>query len=100
MGSKVLRNFEIKTNSQKRGERKLAPHNGFFMCPLHLGWTAGKWHEWYPDVLNEAQTGLTTARNKYLWQSGWWIQHQRILSILSTQNNRSSIYLASAANYG
>ena len=64
-----------------------------------MGWTAGKWREWYPDVVapdgfeglvtNElnfagATRGvLTTKAQKYLWQRGWWTQHQRLLHALS-----------------
>jgi hypothetical protein len=47
-----------------------------------LVWTAGKWGEWYPDVLDD-QGQLTTERDKYLWQPGWLAQHDRILAAAS-----------------
>jgi len=46
------------------------------------GWTAGKWGEWYPDVLREDGT-LTTNSAKPYWQSGWLKQHDRLLSAMS-----------------
>lgn len=49
------------------------------------GWSAGKFAEWYPDVLAEAG-GLTTAIPKPGWQEGWLAQHDRILSAASAMN--------------
>jgi len=72
--------------------------------PSHpLGYTAGKWREWYPDVvasdneegviLNELLSGktgkLTTKAEKYLWQQGWFLQHQRFLKGLSNRVENS-----------
>lgn len=75
--------------------------------PSHpFGWSAGKWREWYPDVLDieggtrpgadvgNASVGLTTDREKYLWQSGWWQQHQRLLASLGAQRNRPAVVLS------
>ena len=47
-----------------------------------IGWTAGKWGEWYPDVLDD-DGRLTTGQPKYLWQPGWLKQHDRILAAAS-----------------
>lgn len=71
-----------------------------------IGWTAGKWREWYPDVVaapvnaagetvvtTHSFSGvgrLTTDRPKYLWQSGWWAQHQRLVGAMA-QGNRPPI---------
>lgn len=83
-----------------RIETSQAEH--FALVPSHpMGWTAGKWREWYPDIVapegfeglvtNElnfegATPGvLTTAAQKYLWQRGWWAQHQRLLQALSAR---------------
>ena len=72
----------------------------FALVPSHpMGWTAGKWREWYPDVVapegfeglvtNElnfegATRGVLTSKaQKYLWKRGWWTQHQRLLHALS-----------------
>jgi hypothetical protein len=69
--------------------------------PSHpFGWSAGKWREWYPDsVATDASGGgggggaygvaganarLSTGQSKYMWQPGWWLQHQRIVRALST----------------
>jgi hypothetical protein len=72
----------------------------FALVPSHpFGWTAGKWREWYPDVvapegftglvtnelLGATQGELTSAAEKYLWQRGWWVQHQRLLSALASR---------------
>lgn len=75
--------------------------------PSHpFGWSAGKWREWYPDVLDiedgarpgadvgDARVGLTTDREKYLWQSGWWDQHQRLLNSLGVQKQRPAVVLS------
>jgi hypothetical protein len=47
-----------------------------------VGWSAGKWGEWYPDLLQSDGT-LGTAKPKYLWQSGWNLQHNRLLQAAS-----------------
>ncbi|MEZ5402132.1 MAG: hypothetical protein R2729_20835 [Bryobacteraceae bacterium] len=47
-----------------------------------IAWTAGKWGEWYPDLLNEdGTTGV--AKPKYFWQEGWKLQHDRLLAACS-----------------
>ena len=51
-----------------------------------FGWTAGKWGEWYPDVLADIpdrRGKLTTKRPKFFWQPGWLKQHDRILQSAS-----------------
>lgn len=72
--------------------------------PSHpFGWSAGKWREWYPDVLDveggarpgaDVSAGLTTNRDKYLWQSGWWNQHQRLLDSLGAQARRPAVVVS------
>jgi phosphodiesterase/alkaline phosphatase D-like protein len=47
-----------------------------------IAWSAGKWGEWYPDVL-DAQGRLGTARPKYFWQAGWRSQHDRLVAAAS-----------------
>lgn len=47
-----------------------------------VGWSAGKWAEWYPDVLNE-QGELIADREKFMWQPGWLAQHDRLLQAAS-----------------
>jgi hypothetical protein len=51
------------------------------------GWTAGKWGEWYPDVLG-ADGKLTTAVAKPYWQAGWLKQHDRLLAAMSRMRGR------------
>ncbi len=46
------------------------------------GWTAGKWAEWYPDVLI-ARNELSIDRPKPGWQNGWLHQHDRLLDVLA-----------------
>ena len=79
-----------------------SPAKHFALVPSHpMGWTAGKWREWYPDVVAPEGFGglvnnelnfegatkgvLTTIAQKYLWQRGWWTQHQRLLRALSAR---------------
>ncbi|MEE2777437.1 MAG: hypothetical protein VYE73_11840 [Acidobacteriota bacterium] len=80
--------------------------------PSHpFGWSAGKWREWYPDVADirdgngatvsrignvapGTQFRLTTDRDKYFWQAGWFKQHQRLLEGLSAQSKRAPIVLS------
>ena len=85
-----------------RFKKSSAKHLAFI--PSHpLGYTAGKWREWYPDVvasdeedgtiMNELLSGkkgkLTTKAEKYLWQKGWFLQHQRFLKGLSDRKGNS-----------
>ncbi len=54
-----------------------------------FGWTAGKWGEWYPDVLPDSpdrRGKLTTKKPKFFWQDGWLEQHDRILQSASEMN--------------
>lgn len=51
------------------------------------GWSAGKWGEWYPDVLGKDGT-LTTTVPKPYWQSGWLKQHDRLLGAMSAMSGR------------
>lgn len=64
-----------------------------------IGWSAGKWREWYPDVVARTGPGsdgtvasthsfaapgrLTTGQAKYLWQPGWYAQHQRLIRAIA-----------------
>ncbi|MEZ5708099.1 MAG: hypothetical protein R3E02_01785 [Blastomonas sp.] len=52
-----------------------------------IGWSAGKWGEWYPDLL-DAEGRLSTAIAKPYWPQGWWTQHQRLLAMLGAQTGR------------
>lgn len=63
-----------------------SPAKWLFQAPsTPIAWTAGKWQEWYPDVLDKSGQ-LSIRTEKKLWQKGWWDQHQRLLSALAGQN--------------
>jgi hypothetical protein len=57
------------------------------------GWSAGKWGEWYPDILG-ADGKLTTAKPKPFWQQGWNAQHNRILSAASAMRERIPLFVS------
>jgi hypothetical protein len=51
------------------------------------GWSAGKWGEWYPDVLG-SDGKLTIDKPKPYWQSGWLAQHDRLITAMSSMAGR------------
>jgi hypothetical protein len=57
------------------------------------GWTAGKWGEWYPDVLG-SERKLTTAVPKPYWQSGWLKQHDRRVAAMSGMKGRIPLVIS------
>jgi len=57
------------------------------------GWSAGKWGEWYPDILgNDGK--LTTATPKPYWQDGWLAQHDRIMKSLGAMTTRTPLIIS------
>src|SRR5439155_3810048 len=54
------------------------------------GWTAGKWGEWYPDVLG-SDGKLTVAKPKPYWQSGWLKQHDRLIAAMAANKARAPL---------
>jgi len=57
------------------------------------GWSAGKYAEWYPDIV-ESDGTLNTATPKPGWKRAWNDQHNRILA--SASENRSiPLFMAS-----
>ena len=58
------------------------------------GWSAGKWGEWYPDVLDPATGSLTTNIAKPHWRQGWLDQHDRILESLSANRRRTPLVVS------
>jgi hypothetical protein len=52
------------------------------------GWSAGKWGEWYPDVLDGRNGKLTASTPKPYWQSGWLAQHDRLMRSLANMDGR------------
>ena len=51
------------------------------------GWSAGKWGEWYPDLLGP-DGKLSEAKPKPYWQRGWLSQHDRLMQGLSEMPGR------------
>ena len=51
------------------------------------GWSAGKWGEWYPDILSK-DGKLTTDVPKPYWQSGWLKQHDRLMAEIAAMPGR------------
>jgi len=72
-------------------------------------WSAGKWREWYADLLEtdssvrapgteqmtsdgggrvppEENPRLGTTKRKHMWQEGWFLQHQRLMAALTAQD--------------
>jgi hypothetical protein len=62
-----------------------------------IGWTAGKWMEWYPDVLN-ADGKLTTKEPKPYWQAGWLKQHDRLVAAMTAMKGRIPITVVRASS--
>ena len=75
--------------TRARGVRHLvhAPSNPF-------GWSAGKWGEWYPDVLDGETGQLTTANPKPYWQEGWLKQHDRLAQAIVGQPDRAPLVVS------
>lgn len=57
------------------------------------GWTAGKWGEWYPDVLHPETGQLTTQIPKPHWQQGWLNQHDRIMQAVANMRHRNPLFI-------
>lgn len=51
------------------------------------GWSAGKWGEWYPDLLG-SDGKLSVAKPKPYWQQGWLSQHDRLMQSLALMPER------------
>ena len=64
-----------------------APSNPF-------GWSAGKWGEWYPDILDPESGALTTAIEKPYWQEGWLKQHDRLAAAMGSQTQRAPLVIS------
>jgi phosphodiesterase/alkaline phosphatase D-like protein len=57
------------------------------------GWSAGKWGEWYPDVLGR-DNRLTVNEPKPYWQSGWLKQHDRLMEAMSNMKGRIPLIIS------
>jgi hypothetical protein len=57
------------------------------------GWSAGKWGEWYPDVLSR-EGRLTIETPKPYWQSGWLKQHDRLMAAVAAMPGRIPLVIS------
>lgn len=57
------------------------------------GWSAGKWGEWYPDILG-VDGKLTTTVPKPYWQAGWLAQHDRLMASLAAMRGRTPLVVS------
>lgn len=57
------------------------------------GWTAGKWGEWYPDVLGD-DGKLTVKVPKPYWQPGWLKQHDRLMTAIGAMRGRAPLVMS------
>jgi hypothetical protein len=57
------------------------------------GWSAGKWGEWYPDVLGR-DNKLTVNEPKPYWQSGWLAQHDRLMEAITNMTGRAPLIIS------
>jgi len=57
-----------------------------------LGWSAGKWMEWYPDIRGK-DGRLTKSIAKYKWQPGWFAQHNRLLEAASAMKGSVPLFI-------
>lgn len=75
------------------GRMKSSPARHVVNVPsMPVGWSAGKWGEWYPDVLDD-NGKLGVAKPKYFWQQGWRSQHDRLLTAAS-ESDRLAVFLS------
>jgi phosphodiesterase/alkaline phosphatase D-like protein len=57
------------------------------------GWSAGKWGEWYPDILGR-DGKLTTDIQKPYWQTGWLKQHDRLMQAVAAMPGRIPLVIS------
>src|SRR5918993_55383 len=63
------------------------------MPSIPPGWSAGKWGEWYADM-DAGNQQLTTSIPKPYWQSGWRLQHDRLLQAASAMRGRVPLFIS------
>ena len=57
------------------------------------GWSAGKWGEWYADLL-EPNGKLGVSKPKPYWQQGWRDQHDRLLQAAPAMPERIPLFIS------
>jgi len=65
----------------------------FHVPSTPFGWSAGKWLEWYPDLLGKDKK-LHADLEKPYWQKGWQLQHDRILQKMYETKHKKPIMLS------
>jgi hypothetical protein len=68
---------------------------------IPVGWTAGKWGEWYADMQRDRKPTLEVP--KPYWQSGWRTQHDRLAQAASRMPGRIPLFVSGdlhAIGYG
>ncbi len=65
----------------------------FHIPSTPFGWSAGKWGEWYPDLLGK-DGQLHDDLNKPYWQKGWKLQHDRLLQNMYQAKHKKPIMLS------
>lgn len=55
--------------------------------------SAGKWGDWYPDILGP-DGKLTTKIAKPFYQQGWLKQHDRLMQTLSAMKGRAPVWIS------
>ncbi len=56
-------------------------------------WSAGKFTEWYPDILTESGA-LTESEDKPFWPDGWNDQHDRLVAAASNRRDRVPLWIS------
>ena len=65
----------------------------FHVPSTPFGWSAGKWGEWYADILGPDRR-LRDDLEKPYWQQGWKLQHDRILQKMHEAKHKKAIMIS------
>jgi hypothetical protein len=57
------------------------------------GWSAGKWGEWYSDLLDD-NGKLSVAKPKPYWQPGWLAQHDQLMAAFAEMCGRIPLVIS------
>jgi hypothetical protein len=74
----------------KRTRKTPAAHYSH-MCGTPILWTAGKYAEWYPDILVDGQLRIDV--DKPYWPDGWDDQHDRLVRAASARRDRIPLWI-------
>ncbi|MHA1309989.1 MAG: hypothetical protein ACTSQO_03590 [Candidatus Helarchaeota archaeon] len=88
----------IPPKAEKWIEDRIRSENSTYIInfsPISVGWSAGKWLSWYPDVRTKVNNIAVLTKNipKYMWQSGWFNQHNRILNATLNLENSTPLFV-------